>query len=50
MLPAGLLARFEDPKWKERLDACEKLKQVCVCVCVRERESVCGSVCVCESK
>ncbi|CAI8010225.1 Cytoskeleton-associated protein 5 [Geodia barretti] len=27
VLPPGLLARFEDPKWKERLEACEKLKQ-----------------------
>lgn len=31
VLPAGLLARFEDPKWKERLEACEKLKEVQLC-------------------
>ena len=30
VLPPGLLAKFEDAKWKERLEACEKLREVIV--------------------
>ena len=28
VLPSGLMDQLADPKWKERLDACEKFKQV----------------------
>lgn len=28
VLPAGLLAQLEDPKWKDRLEACGKFKEV----------------------
>ena len=28
MLPSGLMDQLADPKWKERLEACDKFKQV----------------------
>ena len=28
MLPSGLMDQLVDPKWKERLEACDKFKQV----------------------
>ncbi len=28
VLPSGMLDRLADPKWKERLEACEEFKKV----------------------
>ncbi len=28
LLPSGMLEKLADPKWKERLEACEQFKQV----------------------
>ena len=33
VLPSGLMDRMADPKWKERLEACEKFKEVHVHTC-----------------
>ena len=32
VLPSGLLEQLEDPKWKERLEACTKFKEVSLCM------------------